>query len=488
MKFHHIPANQKGFSLITIVLLFTILGVMTAGGVMLSLKLQTAAKNNKTVDKMTIIRDALQQYYRGHQEDFPTILTTHLLPSDPNNRIPVDALKLEQHFRYDAWGQFFHYDPGVVTDITDVRVNDNGNNKYVGAVIISSGSDQIRQSVNIPPYSTQGDDILVPVNLRELGIEISLTEMRVLQKKLRALALRCISPSPPITDVITDIVIPFALGDEFIQDAWLQQYIISDSEIRSSGPDGPYGDPSNSDDLVLSSLTVTCPGGLPQTSSIIVNGRFNEVNQNSPQPDMGSYIVNGQIVGGANRSAVDKPPGGGTYSLILDGSNNYVRLNSLPILDPGTGGYAISIWINVDVASNGIRPIYGTRSSDSTTIEFFVDGDPALGKVLVFRVEDPSGNYVEARSNATLSTGSWHHVVAVWESSSQVIKLYHQGAPYPATLMPGSPGPVGNLESDEHYWIGRDGSGNNFFGLIDEILIYNVAISDADVAAIFATY
>ena len=476
----HLRDNQKGFSLITIVLLFTILAVMTVGGITLGLKLQAAGKNSKTVDKMTIIRDALQQYYRGHQETFPLrtppLPTTHVLPADSTNRIPVDALKLEQHFRYDAWGQFYHYDPGDVADIKDVIVD----GMAFGAVIVSSGPDQIRQSGNSSPYTTLGDDILFPVNLREQAIEITLIEMRVLQKKLWAWALNLCPSTPSASPTYIEIATQFALGDEFQQDAWLVDYTISLTEIRSSGPDRNF---FNSDDLVLSSLDVNCPGGggLPQPSFIIAQGGFNESGINGRPTDMGSNFgpPDPQIEGSVDRRSPDTPPPGGDWSLKLNGSDNYVSLGSIPVLDPGTGNYAIDVWIKIDVNATGKRVIYGSHSSDSTTIEFFVDDDPSapvpvpplVSKYLVFRVEDHSGNFVEARSDAPLSIGDWHHVGVAW--NPQLIQLYHNDVQYSATLTPGSPGSVGTLESDGDYYIGRDETGNYFSGLIDEILIFN---------------
>jgi hypothetical protein len=397
----------------------------------------------------------------------------------------VDALNLEQHFRYDAWGQFYYYDPRIATNITDVEVE----GKPVGAVIISSGPDQIRQSVvNISPYeyTTQGDDILMPVNLREQAIEITLIEMRVLQKKLRAWALNLcpINPSAPPADIFTQ----FVLGDEFKKDAWLVNYTIGIAEIRSSGPDRASGNVNDDvDDLVLSSLTVTCPGP-PAPLNIIAEGGFNESGINGRSTDMGSNFgpPDPQIQGSTDRRSPDTPPPGGAWSLKLNCSDNYVPLGSDSILNPGNGTYAIDVWIKIDKDAIGKRVIYGSLSSDSTKIEFFVDDDPPApstpldSKVLVFRVQDASGNYVEARSNFLLSIGDWHNVVATW--NPQLIQLYHKNDPYSdsATLMPGSPGPVGNLDSDGGYYIGAydidPGSGtvigNFFFGLIDEILIY----------------
>lgn len=475
MKIHNLLAGQKGFSLITIVILFTILGVMTVGGITLSLKLQAAGKNRNTVDKMTVIADALQKYYRGHYALPPAVndFTVKVASVDVPFGVPVDALNLEQHFRYDAWGRFFYYDPGDVTDITDILVEE----KPVGAVLFSSGPDQIPQSGNISPYTTMGDDILGPVNLREQAIEITLIEMRVLQKKLWAWALNQCPSTPSVSPI--DIFVQFGLGDEFQKDAWLEPYTIGIAEIRSSGPDEVNG---NSDDLVLASLDVTCPGP-PEPDTIIAEGGFNE-NGQVVQTDIfrDGILDNGvQIEGDPPLRSAETHDGVvlGKRSLDLDGSSNYVSLgNTQPSLNPGNGTYAIDVWIKIDANATGKRVIYGSHSSDLTKIEFFVDGDPLPplpplpvdSKSLVFRVEDSSGNYVQARSNDSLSTGVWHHVVATW--NPQFIQLYHNDFQYPATLT-SSPDIVGNLESDSDYYIGRDDTGNYYFGLIDEILIYN---------------
>ena len=499
MKNHHILANQKGFSLITIVLLFTILAVMTAGGISLSLKLQAAGKNSKTVDKMTVINDALQKYYRGHQEDFPLlptpIPTTHVLPSDSNNRIPVDALKLEQHFRYDAWGQFYYYDPGVVTDITDIEVD----GKDVGAVIISFGPDQILEpGVTSPSYTTpQGDDILGPVNLREQAIEITLIEMRVIQKKLRAFTLRlCSTASTLSTSTAENWVLPcydyfftlYGLGDEFKQDAWLTVYDISTAGIRSAGPDREN---YTSDDLFLSRMIVTCPGGLTPLPLAIAGAGFNDETKIEIDHKTNIKGCIGDVdIHGADLST--NTPDGSNSSLYFDGSDDYVDLgiDSPLLLNPGTGDYAISAWIKVDTNFSGTGVIYGTSHlSNDTTIEFSVLTNGSDNH-LNFKLVDAAENSVEAESSINLTEYSpseyWYHVVAVWESSSQEIKLYLNGKEDTNSTITSDPDhPVGNLTSDREYYIGQDHSGDGFNGLIDEVSIYNAAISADDVKNIY---
>ncbi len=499
MKNHHGVADQKGYSLVTIVVLFTLLAVMATGAASLNFKLQAVGKNNRSVDEMFFIRDALQKYYRGHQEEFPLlvipILTTHILPSDSGgNRIPVQSLNLEQKFRYDAWGQFYHYDPGSDTDITDISVD----GKAVAAVIISSGPDQVFQSGNSSPYTTQGDDILVPINLREQAIEITLMEMRVLQKKLRAYALRLCStastqstaanwiiPSNPSGNNLFTL---YELGDQYKEDAWLEGYIISNSGIRSSGPDKIGG---NSDDLFLSKLDVTCPGGLTPLPLAIAGGGFNE--------NSGSTTYMGEGIGyqgldplQPNKWLVDidgsvwsvDTPDGSVSCLDFDGAGAHLDLGSPSLLDPGTGDYAIGAWIKVDAVSAGKRVIYATsHSSDQTAIEFSVLNNGHLN----FRLVDGDGDSIEAEGSISVTEYSpeeyWCHVVAVWENASQEIKLYLNGKEDTASL--NALGDVGALVSDRSYYIGQDQFGNGFSGLIDEVSIYNAAISAGDVKNIY---
>ena len=91
--------ENKGFSLLELLLALGILGIITAFAISLSYSSKSIAKTNDTKKKMQQIARAAKEYYRGHN-DLPS-------PAGANNDevpVAVSELNLEQGFRgLEAW-------------------------------------------------------------------------------------------------------------------------------------------------------------------------------------------------------------------------------------------------------------------------------------------------------------------------------------------------------------------------------------------------
>ena len=91
---------------------------------------------------------------------------------------------MEQKLRLDALGKYLYYYLG--TSISSVMVN-SGNS--VAGYIISSGPNQTRDTditTNPDIITVAGDDIVTPVNVSSEAVEVTLTELKVLQDKVNA--------------------------------------------------------------------------------------------------------------------------------------------------------------------------------------------------------------------------------------------------------------------------------------------------------------
>jgi subtilisin-like proprotein convertase family protein len=105
---------------------------------------------------------------------------------------------------------------------------------------------------------------------------------------------------------------------------------------------------------------------------------------------------------------------------------------------------------------------------------------------LLFYIEDELGNYDSVGTN--LDYNVWYHVAATWDGDTGIMKLYVNGqlADQKVTLLR----PFGVLNAGESPGVGignlNDG-GNNFpfQGDIDEISLYNRALSAAEVQSIY---
>ena len=176
--------ENKGFSLLELLLALGILGIITAFAISLSYSSKSIAKTNDTKRKMQQVARAAKEYYRGHKDLPPPA-------GADNDEVPVSTseLNLEQGFRLDGWGRYFHYDralDGTLTSRTDI-VGITVNGRDVAGVIVSPGPDQTLDPNNLSsPYATTGDDIVLGINVSDQGLESAFNDLQVLQSKVQA--------------------------------------------------------------------------------------------------------------------------------------------------------------------------------------------------------------------------------------------------------------------------------------------------------------
>ena len=176
--------KNKGFSLLELLLALGILGIIAAFAISISYSSKNIVKTNNTKKKMQQTARAATEYYRGHNDLPPPA-------GADNDEVPVavSELNLEQGFRLDGWGRYFHYDralDGTLTARTDI-VGITVNGRDVAGVIISPGPDQVIDPSNLSsPYATTADDIVLGINVSEQALAIALNDLQVLQSKVQA--------------------------------------------------------------------------------------------------------------------------------------------------------------------------------------------------------------------------------------------------------------------------------------------------------------
>jgi len=286
--------TKSGFSLLELMLALGIIGIIAVFGVSFFNSTRNIAKTSETKSRMKEIKGAALDYYQGHR-DLPAPTGTNEVP------VGTSALNLEQKHRLDAWGRYYHYDRALHavyplrTDITGIIVN----GKAVAAVIISTGPDQALEATNASsPYSTAGDDLVLPVSSAEQAFAIAMNDLQVLQSKVQAFdkmfagidnnssgavdennctaVLGCPQSATndpncgtatldtissyaacgyPVTSVVAFVSSFYALGDTILLDPWLNNYAwsaVSSADSRyhkffSAGPNGITGD---GDDII----------------------------------------------------------------------------------------------------------------------------------------------------------------------------------------------------------------------------------------------
>jgi hypothetical protein len=160
-------------------------------------------------------------------------------------------------------------------------------------------------------------------------------------------------------------------------------------------------------------------------------------------------------------------------AIVLDGIDDFVEVSGYKGI-PGGGQRTCAAWIKT-IAVNGSILMWGDPLTNGGFWDFRLQDFGGYPGRLVVAV---GGGYVASRQN--LADGNWHHVTAVLENDgspdANEIKLYIDGVQ--DINVDFSDEPIGtNLAQD--VVIGF--STWYFQGQIDEVRIYNVALSEADI-------
>jgi len=159
----------------------------------------------------------------------------------------------------------------------------------------------------------------------------------------------------------------------------------------------------------------------------------------------------------------------GSGALDFDGSNDYVDAGSSSSLRFHTGDFTVTGWIKSD-SLTGTRTL-GTTYLDLNTGWFFGTSNSKLGY------------YTNAwkSANTTLVTGQWYHIgITVDASGNYIFYLNGNSDGSGASTLPAN-----TTESFKIGAYGASGGLGRFDGLIDEVRIYNRALSANEISRLY---
>jgi len=159
----------------------------------------------------------------------------------------------------------------------------------------------------------------------------------------------------------------------------------------------------------------------------------------------------------------------GSGALDFDGSNDYVDAGSSSSLRFHTGDFTVTGWIKSD-SLTGTRTL-GTTYLDLNTGWFFGTFNSKLGY------------YTNAwkSANTTLVTGQWYHIGITVDASGNYIFYLNGNSDGSGALTL----PANTTESFKIGAYGASGGLGRFDGLIDEVRIYNRALSADEVMRLY---
>jgi hypothetical protein len=202
--------------------------------------------------------------------------------------------------------------------------------------------------------------------------------------------------------------------------------------------------------------------------------------------DEGSGLTAADASGNANTGSlvngVAWTAGRAGQAVALDGVDDYVRVPHAAMLDAFP--LSVAAWFKT-TSSVGVRGLvnkYVANAYDGYQI-FFEDGG-----LCAWYLRD-TANYVYDGTGCTMKTfgyndGAWHHVVFVVDAAGG--RLYLDGAQKGAQPWTGAAGaPTTLQELHLGHYPGAQGGAEYLGGLIDEVRIYDRALSGAEVSQLF---
>jgi len=163
--------------------------------------------------------------------------------------------------------------------------------------------------------------------------------------------------------------------------------------------------------------------------------------------------------------------------LNFDGTNDYVDSDSNSIVS-GSSGLTLSAWINTDTISNSNDQEIVSARDGLNGAEIVVNLDE-----IKFWLGNGSTNATAQTTDSNLTTGTWYFIVATYDGNT--LKIYKDNivSNNTATIT----GTIGTTTSG--LGIGWDndqvGVTNSFDGKIDDVRIYNRALSTSEISDLY---
>lgn len=169
----------------------------------------------------------------------------------------------------------------------------------------------------------------------------------------------------------------------------------------------------------------------------------------------------------------------------FDGVNSTMRIPASPALDVGAGGgFTIMAWIKPSDVQ-GLHPLI--QWSDNNMLNLWIGIRPYENGVLRGDITDEQGNHFLVSSPGTLAGGVFQHVAFTYDKASGIGVLYLNGVVVAQRQL----GRQLAAHTKGDLWIsqredrpGNWSTGRMFSGLMDEIALYNRALSASEIKAV----
>jgi hypothetical protein len=189
----------------------------------------------------------------------------------------------------------------------------------------------------------------------------------------------------------------------------------------------------------------------------------------------GMYI-GGITLGQAGAIARDTDP-----AAMFDGRSGYISVSTYPA-SLLASSVSVEAWVKLFDNNEQQNTIIATGSTEQSGWKLALDlrnGRPTLW----WEIGDGHPGHYHVYNQAIYPLmGQWYHVVATFDGQTQTLGAYLNGEPLPGVLTID-----GTLHSDDSaLQIGQSPHGAFFNGLLDEVAVYDVALTAEQVKAHYA--
>ena len=175
---------------------------------------------------------------------------------------------------------------------------------------------------------------------------------------------------------------------------------------------------------------------------------------------------------------------GGKYgnALTFNGSSSYVDLKNPAALN-GTGSMTWAAWVKATSTPADDGQIIA-KSNGTTGWEFKTSPDTG-SHTFAIQVSPASGTPVQRYSTTVRALNTWYHVAGVYNATAKTLDIYVNGVLDNGVLRGTIPAAQGLPNVNVN--IGRRTGGFYFGGQIDEVYIFNRALSQTEIQTIMNT-
>jgi len=203
----------------------------------------------------------------------------------------------------------------------------------------------------------------------------------------------------------------------------------------------------------------------PEYSPLIAHWKLDETEGSI------AYDSAGDNSGTLNGNPLWRPAGGKVDgALEFDGTDDYVSADF--VLNPADDPFSIFAWIKGGTPGQAVISQTGEAN--------WLSADASDGKLMT-ELRHIAGRVVGPPlwSQTVITDGDWHHVGFVWDGSNRI--LYADGVEVATDTQTG----LGSSDGGLYIGAGKNLEPDSFFsGLIDDIGIYNQALSAEEIAAL----